>query len=203
VTEYRSFQRARLQPFVHLDEFWNFVRVFYPSADPTIALNYRGRPITLALPHHTRQMYDIIPLLQFFHRVSHLECNIWVPGNGDRYKIIAQSLRQYIFAPPRGALTITKFLFRTYASRVVYHGKIDDSHENWYCAAFKAFFDPASRQDWMDGNLISFQIHPQRLLRRMNKARTRRQNVLHFLEAAGLNDDDIKERWDMRFTVLG
>lgn len=142
-----------------------------------------------------------MPLLRFFNRAPYLECNIWVAGNGDQYKMIAQSLRQYIFPPRGGALTISKFMFRTYGRRRVYEGNLDNYHDIWYCAAFKAMFDPMSRRDWMDGNLISFPANPQRALARMNKERVRRQEVLQFLKAAGL--DSIKTRWEMRFAVLG
>jgi hypothetical protein len=202
LSEYRSFQRARLQPFLHLDEFWNFVRIFYPSEDPAVALNYRGQPITLVLAYDSYKMYDILPLLRFFNRAPHLECTIWDRGIGNQYKTIAHSLRQYIFAPPPGALAISKFMFRPYGLRRIYEGNLDNWHEIWYCAAFQVVFDPVSRRDWMDGNLISFPIQPQRALARMNKERLKRQNVLQFLEAAGLSDDEIKGRWGMRFTVL-
>ncbi|KAG9185597.1 hypothetical protein G6011_06928 [Alternaria panax] len=204
LAEYRSFQRACLQPFVHLDEFWNFVRVFYPSDNPAVARNYRGHLITLALPRYSWHMYDIMPLLEFFNRAPHIECNIWqTGGEGDRIKIIANSLRQYIFAPPRGALTISKFMFRVYSTKRFYHGNLDEFHDIWHNAAFKIVFNPISQRDWMDGRLINFPEHHERAPTRMNKDRLKRQNVSQFLEAAGLSDDDIKTRWEMRFTVEG
>ena len=187
-----------------LDEFWNFVKIFYPSEDPAIAFDYQGPRITLALPRHSYQMYDIMPVLRFFNRASSLQCNIWgaFKEDGDWYKVLAQPLRQYIFAPRGGALTISKLMFRPYGRRRVYEGNLDNYHDIWYCAAFKVVFDPVSRRDWMDGKLISFPAQPQRALTRMNKERARRQDVLKFLGAAGLNDEEIKARWEMRFTVL-
>ncbi|KAF1849207.1 uncharacterized protein K460DRAFT_354081 [Cucurbitaria berberidis CBS 394.84] len=213
--EYRSFQRARLDPFVHLDELENFINIFYPSKDLAVANNYRGRLITITLPKHTTDTYDILPLLRFFARAPHLHCNIWAlltvsrPGmwHGEEVRDAlfgaTNSLRSYLATPAPESLSIVNIEFRTHGVVRRYRGNAFNHHDKYHSAIFKVTFAPTDRQDWMDGNFIYFQNNASRTGTRMNKDRARRQHILQFLKDVGMDFDSIRESWEMSFGVLG
>jgi hypothetical protein len=217
--EYRSYQRVRLNPFVSLDEWDNFINVFYPSKDPAIGANYSGSMITLALPEHTSVMYDILQILEFFIRSPLLTCEIFANGLGasglpipmlfqrdtirDHIFVSTNSLRAYIATPPVPPLVklrILRVMFRT-AGR---HRQQTDMHtwkERRFGAGMNIVFDRRDKRDWMDEKKSEYRrILGTRGMTRWNKERRRRADIMQSLDDAGMDHWDIKS-WELTFSV--
>lgn len=209
--EYRSYQRVRFEPSVQLGEFATFVNIFYPSQDAAIAANYRGNRITIGLPYYNKAMYDIVPILQFFNRASHIQCNVLTahqfrPGVCDSQQCISgptNTLRSYMANPPAGSPRIVKANFRARGRyRTWPWGLAQLPADRTFEGAIHFEFDRASKQDWMDGVERCYKRDTaNRYNLRQSIVRRRKEAALQFLMDAGIDSPDMLYRWQFKFSA--
>jgi hypothetical protein len=205
--EYRSFQAARIAPFVRIEELPGFLNAFYPVTDPLdpASINYSGRALTVVLPWDVVTTWDIMPLLDLMDRSwPSIRAHWWAvdfmvpPPALPHWKHICHLIMGPNLLQPGGQPGLLHYIHVGTEPRIAEIKIRSDGHpQPTHRAKAEIWFEDAEGVDWMDGEDWAW---PHA---RATRSLANSTEIQNFINASGLQQPYIRMHWEVRLGVLG